>query len=193
MISFNLSMLSKQGWKLINETNPLVSAIMKVKYYPRTSFLQAEMGRNRSYAWRSMMEAMEVVKAGTRIKIGNGLSTNIWSVPWLPNVKNGFLSTAIPNQFCDVLVNGFMNSEEHKWDMDVIDDVCNSSDIELIKHIPIPIVDTPDLWFWQFDDSGKFTIKSCYRWIQGEGDGTYRRFWNKLWSLKLPCKVTNFI
>lgn len=49
--TFNLAMLAKQGWWLIQQTNVLVSGIMKVKYYPHTSFLEAELGNNPSYMW----------------------------------------------------------------------------------------------------------------------------------------------
>ncbi|XP_074363033.1 putative mitochondrial protein AtMg01250 [Apium graveolens] len=38
---FNLSMLAKQGWRLLKENNSLVSAVMKEKYYPNSSFLDA--------------------------------------------------------------------------------------------------------------------------------------------------------
>lgn len=137
------------------------------------------------------MASMEILKAGTRREIRNGLSTKVWNVPWLPSTENRFMTTNMPNQMCDVLVNGFMCSEEKRWDMDVITNMCNNRDVELIKRIPIPLVDTPDSWFWQFDESGSFSVKSCYRWIQGERDSTHRRFWNTMWSLKLPCKVIN--
>ncbi|KAL8105760.1 hypothetical protein AgCh_029525 [Apium graveolens] len=144
--SFKLSMLAKQGWGILNESNPLVSAIMKAKYDPNTSFLNANMGRNPSFVWRSIMAATEVVKAGTRRKIKNGLCINVWSVPWLSNVENGLFTTSLPDQLSDFLVNGFMNSEERKWDMDVINNVCNSRDVELTKRIPIYKCDTRDSW-----------------------------------------------
>lgn len=37
------------------------------------------------------------------------------------------------------------------------------------------------------------TVKSCYRWIQGDFSDGYSDMWKKLWSLKLPEKVTNFL
>lgn len=54
---FNLSMLAKQGWRILNASNPLVTAIMKAKYFPNTDFLNAQLGSNPSYAWRSIMSA----------------------------------------------------------------------------------------------------------------------------------------
>lgn len=50
-----------------------------------------------------------------------------------------------------------------------------------------------DSWFWLLDEKGDYTVKSGYRWLQGEFEDIDRRFWNKLWSLKLPGKVTSFL
>lgn len=191
--NFNLSMLAKQGWRLLNESNPLVSAILKAKYYPKSNFLEAEVGNNPSYVWRSIMAAMDVVKAGTRRKIGNGEATKVWDDSWLPDKENGFVTTVMPDQLQGITVASFMIPEERRWDMEVVNDICNSRDVELIKRIPIPLMDRRDSWYWMLEDNGEFTVKSCYRWLQGENDGSYRLFWNKLWSLRMPHKVTNFI
>lgn len=43
------------------------------------------------------------------------------------------------------------------------------------------------------DEDGKFTVRSCYKWLQGEHDNTYSQFWKKLWSLRMPGKVVNFV
>lgn len=39
--NFNVAVLTKQGWRILNECNPLVSAIMKAKYFLSTDFLHA--------------------------------------------------------------------------------------------------------------------------------------------------------
>lgn len=79
---FNLSMLAKQGCRLLKKSSSLASAVMKAKYYPNSSFLDAKVGSNPSYAWRSILAAIDVVKAGARKRIGNGRDTAIWDVPW---------------------------------------------------------------------------------------------------------------
>lgn len=93
---FNTAMLAKQGWRLINNSNPLVTSIIKAKYYPRTDFLNATLGENPSYMWRSIFEAQKIVKHGCRKKIGNGSDTNVWKIPWLPNKENGYITTEMP-------------------------------------------------------------------------------------------------
>lgn len=75
----------------------------------------------------------------------------------------------------------------------MIADVFNRRDAELIKTVPLPLQENRDSWFWLLDDKGAFTVKSCYRWLQGECDTAYKWFWNKLWSLRLPSKVTLFL
>lgn len=190
---FNLAMLAKQCWRLLNQSNGLATAIIKARYYPNTSILNAQLGHNPSFIWRSLMESLEVVKAGVRRKIGTGEATRVWQVPWLPDKENGYLTSCMQDQLRDIPVRSLMDETGKRWDFDVIDDLFNARDAALIKRIPIPMRDKQDSWFWLLDDTGEFTVKSAYRWLQGELDTTHKRFWHKLWSLKLPGKVTHFI
>ena len=47
--SFNLAMLAKQGWRLMQETNLLLYGCFKAKYFPRCNFLEAGEIPNSSY------------------------------------------------------------------------------------------------------------------------------------------------
>lgn len=86
-----------------------------------------------------------------------------------------------------------MESTGKSWDMDLVDDIFNDRDAELIKRVPIPMCERNDSWFWLLDDKGVFTVKSSYRWLKGECASTYSSFWNKLWELKLPGKISQFL
>lgn len=191
--NFNISILAKQGWKLLNNSNPLVSAIMKAKYYPKTDFLNAEIGESPSYIWRSILDAKDAIKAGCRRRIGDGASTYVWEVPWLPDGDNGFVSTTMPVHLKEARVQNLIDMEGRDWDAEVLHDIFNERDVDLINRIPIPAVQRDDSWFWLRDDKGQFTVRSCYRWLQGEHDAIYSNFWKKLWSLKMPGEVTNFL
>lgn len=61
MRMFNIAMLAKQGYRLLNNLNPLVKSIMKAKY-SHTDFLNAKLGENPSYMWSSIHEYQGVVK-----------------------------------------------------------------------------------------------------------------------------------
>lgn len=41
---FNISMFVKQGWRLLNNVNPLVTILMKARYYPNSDFLDESIG-----------------------------------------------------------------------------------------------------------------------------------------------------
>ena len=55
--SFNLALLAKQGWRLQTNSSSLFSRVYKAKYFPNGDFVEAEVGKNASFAWRSIMAA----------------------------------------------------------------------------------------------------------------------------------------
>ena len=54
---FNLALLAKQGWRLQTNTSSLFYCVYKAKYFPRCDFLEANLGRQPSFAWRSIWAA----------------------------------------------------------------------------------------------------------------------------------------
>jgi hypothetical protein len=57
LLAFNLAMLGKQAWKFLSEPQSLVSRIFKARYFPTRSFLNANIGHNPSYVWRSILRS----------------------------------------------------------------------------------------------------------------------------------------
>lgn len=98
------------------------------------------------------------------------------------------MTTDVPQELEGIKVVSFMDNSKTRWDDEVISDVCNDRDRELIKSIPISVNGREDSWFWLLDDKGCFTVKSCYRQLQGEHEWTDAWFWRKLWPLNLPGK-----
>lgn len=116
---FNVAMLAKQAWRLINNVNPLVTAFIKAKYYAQTDFLNAIMRMNPSYMWRSILASEEAIRHGCRRKIGNGNDTNIWRSPCLPCEVNGFMTSPMHSELENSSVNGLMSENHNSWDMDI--------------------------------------------------------------------------
>lgn len=54
---FNLALLAKQGWRILENPRSLVHRVYKAKYFVKVPFLQAQLGKRPSYAWRSMLAA----------------------------------------------------------------------------------------------------------------------------------------
>jgi len=96
MEAFNLSMLSKQGWKLLTDPSSLLSRILKVKYFPRRDFLDVNIGHNPSYTWRSIWSSQNLINLGYRWKIGYGSQIKVWSSPWIRPLSNPKKSCSTP-------------------------------------------------------------------------------------------------
>lgn len=60
------------------------------------------------------MEAMQVLKAGTRRRIGNGKDTKILELPWLPDMENGYIRTIMPMQLQDSTVDNLMEMGQQR-------------------------------------------------------------------------------
>ncbi|XP_074362367.1 putative mitochondrial protein AtMg00310 [Apium graveolens] len=61
------------AWRLVNNLDSLVMELMKARYYAHTDLLNADIGTNPSYMWRSIFAAQQVIRQGCRRKIENGV------------------------------------------------------------------------------------------------------------------------
>ena len=82
--AFNLALLAKQAWRILSNPSTLVDRILKAKYFPFSDILHAELGSNPSFTWRSIFNSLEVLRCGTRWRVGNGRLIHIWEDKWLP-------------------------------------------------------------------------------------------------------------
>uniref|UniRef100_A0A803NFE6 Reverse transcriptase domain-containing protein n=1 Tax=Cannabis sativa TaxID=3483 RepID=A0A803NFE6_CANSA len=193
---FNLALLGKQGWRLLTRTDSLVSMVFKARYYPHGSYLNAPLGNNPSFVWRSIWEAQQLVTKGTRWCIGDGNNINVVGEAWLPDPHNPFVSSSHP-ALSGVKVSSLMVPGLRCWDVELIDDLFNERDKSLILQIPLQVAECIDHVIWSSDPSGIYSVKSAYnllqqingRWSEEEASA----FWKSLWKLKIPPKIKNLI
>uniref|UniRef100_A0A803QPB9 Reverse transcriptase zinc-binding domain-containing protein n=1 Tax=Cannabis sativa TaxID=3483 RepID=A0A803QPB9_CANSA len=196
LCDYNLSFLGKQGWRLLTKKDTLLERIYKARYYPNGSFLQAKLGQNPSFIWRSIWEAQALVRNGARRSIGSGASVSILLDPWLPMGSNPFV--ILDHQgLVDKKVASLMSVGEKSWDLEILDDMFVERDKNLIMSIQLSDSTEEDLWYWHMEHSGLYTVKSVYKflqfaagnWLHLEEDNC----WKKLWKLDVPPKVQHFL
>ncbi|KAL8552093.1 hypothetical protein ACS0TY_000957 [Phlomoides rotata] len=74
---FNIALLGKLAWRLIDDPSALVSRLLKARYFPNTDFMSSSLGSNPSYTWSSIHASQDLLRLGVRWKIGDGESMRI--------------------------------------------------------------------------------------------------------------------
>ena len=82
--SFNMAMLARQCWRLTQNPESLCVVVLKAKYHPNCSILEATEQEGMSYTWRSILRGRDLLKEGIVWRIGDGMQVNPWTDPWLP-------------------------------------------------------------------------------------------------------------
>ena len=57
--------------------------VLRARYFPTGDILNANIGNSPSYSWRSIHSSLEVIRKGTRWRVGNGKLIHIWDDKWL--------------------------------------------------------------------------------------------------------------
>ena len=203
---FNLALLARQAWRLLQEPNSLSARILKAVYYPSVSILDAELGKNPSQVWRSLVEGRDTLKLGLIKRIGSGAETNIWTDHWIPRdfkLRPVCPKTLNPPQ----LVSDLINPVTFAWDIETLDEHLYPMDKEAILNIPLSSRVRQDFWSWHYERRGVFTVRSAYKllsatkqqrtdWLE-HNDGhsqieADRGSWAKLWGAAVPAKVRVF-
>ena len=81
--AFNLALLAKQAWRLIHNTHSLFYRLYKSKYFPMCSFMDVELGNNSPFVWWSLLAAMDIIKEGSRWRVGDGRAIEVLTQKWL--------------------------------------------------------------------------------------------------------------
>ncbi|KAM6582578.1 hypothetical protein CsatB_009580 [Cannabis sativa] len=193
---YNLSFLGKQGWRLLTNEDSLVSKIYKARYYPSGSFLNATLGQNPSFIWKSILEAQGLVKAGVRKSIGNGDTVSILLDPWLPDPSNPFVLSDHPG-LVNQKVSSLLSMQSKSWDFEIINDLLDERDKNLVLSIPLSLHTTADKWCWTDETNGLYTVKSAYRLLQKnsgvQASAEDQKMFKVLWQLAVPPKIQQFM
>lgn len=92
---FNIALLGKQIWRILTVPQSFVARLLKARYFPSCSILNAGLGRNPSFVWRSILASKNLIGMGSVLKVGNGETINIWDDPWIPETGSTIVFTPI--------------------------------------------------------------------------------------------------
>ena len=108
--AFNLAMLAKQVWQLIQGSHSLFFRVYKARYFPTCSFMEVGLGSNPSFVWCSLLEARELIRTATVWKVGDGRSIKLDDHRWLPHPPK-----FQPNANMDLTVSDLFDPSTKQW------------------------------------------------------------------------------
>ena len=135
--AFNLALLAKQWWRMLQSPNSLVHKVFKAKYVKTGSFSEAELGRRPSYAWRSMLAARKVVDSGSRWCRGNGERVHIWKDRWIPSPESFKVTSPIGGYTGMEKVSTLLDTDRRSWDVAKVKTIFLPHEAEVVLSIPI--------------------------------------------------------
>ncbi|KAA3472189.1 reverse transcriptase [Gossypium australe] len=198
MAPFNISLLAKQGWRLLNFPHSLVARVFKAKYFPESSFLQSSLGNSGSYVWRSIWVTKGSLEKGLIWKVGTGAHISISQDIWIPDYTIGRLLFSFNNLHCDKVA-GHICNNVREWNKELIVNTFPGDVADLILRIPLSTVPHEDFLAWSGEPSGVFSVRSSHKLLQ-KWDPTayalhnnYMTFYRKLWRVEIPSKIKIFI
>lgn len=72
LLSFNLSLLGKQAWRILQNQDLLCAQLLKSVYYPNDMFLNAKKGGRESWFWQSLLASRDAFSRELIWIIGRG-------------------------------------------------------------------------------------------------------------------------
>uniref|UniRef100_A0A803PJZ9 RNase H type-1 domain-containing protein n=1 Tax=Cannabis sativa TaxID=3483 RepID=A0A803PJZ9_CANSA len=159
MKAFNQAMLAKQAWRLLQAPSSLVATILKARYFPHTTFLDASKGRRPSLVWISISWGKELPMSGLRKSIGDGTTTSIYNDAWIPSYgKINYLKYLSDgsSKVSDLI------TSSHHWDAMRIETIFPTDISQAIKSIPLIPIPYPDTFYWPYTSHGHYIVNSSY-------------------------------
>ncbi|KAM6596535.1 hypothetical protein CsatA_007059 [Cannabis sativa] len=201
LVLFNQAMVAKQVWRLMQSPHSLAARVLKYKYFPNTSILDAKDRQGLSHLWSSLIWGLKLLHSGLRKVVGDGQSVDAFRDPWIPRPVSFRPISPAP-------IDGVMVSEliglEGTWDVQTLSQYFLSLDIDVILGIPLRGGGgggrCEDGWCWHYNSNGCYSVKSGYKVAldmvserNGCSSADLAHWWNGMWNLKIPQKVKIFL
>lgn len=202
--SFNIAMLGKQIWRIIQFPNSLLSCVFKAKYFPHTDVLDATPKSNASYTLKSICAASSLMRAGIRWRVGSGDNIDVWKDNWIP--RDFQFKPRTPNliNLMNLNVADLRNEEGCVWNLEAVNNLFWEEDVQSIWAIPVVSKEISDIRIWHYYKCGVYTVRTGYYLCRelaqrnvhnrmGTSSLTCSMDWNWIWRVNAPNKIRVFL
>ena len=163
--------------------------------------MEAKESTTGSYAWKSILKGRDVIKLGSRFRVGNGKTIKIWQHHWLPIKHPTLVTSPIIESMEDATIDCLIDENTGKWDAATLEGVLIPVEVELALKIPLARSQPDDSLIWPYTANGQYNCKSGYHFLkdlenkaeQNTQSELDKKLWKNIWSLQIPNKYKNFL
>ncbi|KAM2244521.1 hypothetical protein ACFXTI_005579 [Malus domestica] len=201
---FNDALLAKQCWRLIHNPDSLWAKVLKAKYFPNCSFLDAQKGSRASWGWNSLLVGRDILLQGAHWQILNGRSVRVWVDRWLPSLPLGHPMPGRVSVTRDTRVASLLSSSPRLWNIEFLQPFLSVEERSAILATPLGDDLLPDRLVWPHTGTGMYSVRSGYLWARSSRQQAMpsrasssstptSQIWTLIWNLKTPPKVRHFM
>jgi len=198
MLSTNLALITKLGWKFLNSNSLWVQHLHK-KYIKYGSFFSTPPTSTASWIWKGIQRCKEYLIAGSCLNISTSSSESIWDTAWVPSLPTYRPSPRSPNSryLPPLSISDLILPGTRLWNEHLISVLFDPLSADAIRHLPISQT-APMAYLWTPSCSGRFSTSSAYFAIlyndfTGNLFPSTSSFWKDLWKLQLTDRLRLFL
>uniref|UniRef100_A0A7N2LJ47 Reverse transcriptase zinc-binding domain-containing protein n=1 Tax=Quercus lobata TaxID=97700 RepID=A0A7N2LJ47_QUELO len=155
-----------------------------------------------SFAWRSILQARDVINKGEIWRIRDGGSINIWEHNWLTDPANSrIVSPRINNDV--VYVKDLFYANTRIWDPGQLERNFLPWEAEVVRRIPVSEGSAEDVLIWPLTQlDGNYSVQSAYKMSEADMNSQKpssssmdggSRVWKGIWKIRTPNRIRHFV
>jgi hypothetical protein len=129
----------------MKDPDTLTIRILKAKYYPGSSILEAKVGSKPSFAWRSIQGVGNIIKEGTSLRIGNGSEVKIWGEPWIPTLTTFRIQSTLKVLNSNFKVEELIDPNTQWWRTNLLQEMFCVEEAKIVTSILIASLSQPNM------------------------------------------------
>lgn len=172
-----------------------MARVLKARYFKHQDIMEAQLGANLSYIWRSIIWSISLLKKGIMWRIGTGEIVQTFKDRWIPGVNSMHLNQSgleNANKIKTLLLDGY-------WNIQLVKSLFNPYIAHKILEIPLTASLQSNSRYWEFNSKGKYSVREGYKLEIGCYEAPQHcsfihatSWWKYLWAMNIPPKVRVF-
>ncbi|XP_026378338.1 uncharacterized protein LOC113272755 [Papaver somniferum] len=195
----NHALLTKLAWRVCQNSDHLLSMILKAKYFKKEDFLHlSEEKYNTSWTWKGIELGLSILQQNYCMEVNNGKGTKIWVDVWVIGL-NSKVEPLRPSHLNYVYVSEMIIEESNSWNTSLLDTLFSQDIMDKIKKMKL-FVQEEDTIKWTPSKDGNFIVKSaCNKLMEAMVQQQTAlnivptTVWREPWKMKLPHRIKLFI